>query len=186
MGDGGGRCSVWPGGGGVVASRCDRCDGEVKAQRLKQSRVLVGSDRWCWSLTALFFCCCAFLVLFAVFCCSELRWRSEAALARRRLLLQDRVDVVHFAQPLEERDEIQQLGVGHVVEPRGHRNCVVGVEDVGGRRVVHDDHLVQVPTQTAQVLDVVPSVEDARLPEKTAAKSSPLIQQVRDRVCILG
>lgn len=39
---------------------------------VKQSRVLVGSDRWCWSLTAL----CAFLVLFAVFC-SELRWKAE-------------------------------------------------------------------------------------------------------------
>lgn len=112
--------------------------------------------------------------------------KSGAALARRRLLLQDRVDVVHFAQPLEERDQVQQLGVGHVVEPRGHRHRVVGVEDVGGGRVVHDDHLAQVPTQAAQVLDVVPSVEDAGLSEKAAAKSSPLIQQIRDRVCILG
>lgn len=48
--------------------------------------------------------------------------KSGAALARRRLLLQDCVDVVHFAQPLEERDQVQQLGVGHVVEPRGHRH----------------------------------------------------------------
>ena len=37
-----------------------------------------------------------------------------------RLLLEDVVDVIHFAQLLEERDEVQQLGVGHVVEPRGH------------------------------------------------------------------
>lgn len=50
--------------------------GEGQGSVVKQSRVLVGSDRWCWSLTAL----CAFLVLFAVFffcccccCCSELR-----------------------------------------------------------------------------------------------------------------
>lgn len=45
---------------------------------------------------------------------------SRALLAGGPLVLEDRVDVVHFAQPLEERDEVQQLGVGHVVEPRGH------------------------------------------------------------------
>lgn len=35
-------------------------------------------------------------------------------------MLQDGVDVVHLAQPLEEGDEVQQLRVGHVIEPRGH------------------------------------------------------------------
>lgn len=43
-------------------------------------------------------------------------------LAGGALLLQDSVDVVHFAQPLEEGDEVQQLCVGHVIEPRGHGN----------------------------------------------------------------
>lgn len=37
-------------------------------------------------------------------------------------MLEDCVDVVHFAQPLEERDEVEQLGVGHVVEPRSNGN----------------------------------------------------------------
>ena len=46
--------------------------------------------------------------------------RGRALLACILLVLQDRVDVVHFAQPLEEGDEVQQLCVGHVVEPRGH------------------------------------------------------------------
>lgn len=44
----------------------------------------------------------------------------RAPLAHGALLLQDSVDVVHFAQPLEEGDEVQQLCVGHVIEPRGH------------------------------------------------------------------
>lgn len=35
-------------------------------------------------------------------------------------MLQDSVDVVHFAQPLKEGDEVQQLCVGHVIEPRGY------------------------------------------------------------------
>lgn len=59
-------------------------------------------------------------------------------LARSPLLLEDRVDTVHFAQPLEERDEVQQLRVGHVVEPGGHGHRVVGMEDVGGGGVVHE------------------------------------------------
>ena len=54
--------------------------------------------------------------------CSERRRSTLTPLARCALVLEDRVDVVHFAQPLEERDEVQQLGVGHVVEPRGHRH----------------------------------------------------------------
>ncbi len=64
-------------------------------------------------------------------------------------------------------------------------HCVVGVEDVGGRGVVHDDDLVQVPTQATQVLDVIASVEDAGLPEQAAAESAPLVQEVGDGVCIL-
>ena len=63
---------------------------------------------------------------------------------------------------------------------------VVGVEDVGGRGVVHDDHLVQVAAQPAQVLDVVPPVEDARLPEETGAEHPPLVQQVGHGVGVLS
>lgn len=67
--------------------------------------------------------------------------------------------------------------------PNTHR--VVRVEDVGGGGVVHDDDLVEVPAQATQVLDVIPSVEDARLPEKAAAERAPLVQEVGDRVCVL-
>lgn len=48
--------------------------------------------------------------------------RGRTLLACGLLLLEDCVDVIHLAQPLEEGDEVQQLGVGHVVEPRGHRH----------------------------------------------------------------
>lgn len=50
--------------------------------------------------------------------------RSWAPLACGPLLLQDCIDVVHFAQPLEEGNEVQQLSVGHVIEPRGHRHLL--------------------------------------------------------------
>lgn len=101
-------------------------------------------------------------------------------------MLEDCVDVIHFAQPLEERDEVEQLGVGHVVKPRGHRHCVIRMEDVGGGGVVHYNDFVKVTTQATQVLDVIPSVKDARLPEKAAAESTPLVQEIGDWVCILS
>lgn len=52
---------------------------------------------------------------------------------------------------------------------------VVGMEDVGGRRVIDDDDLVEVTTQSAQVFDVVALVKDARLPEKTAPEGPLLV-----------
>ena len=62
---------------------------------------------------------------------------------------------------------------------------VVGVEDVGGGRVVQDEHLVEVSAQTTQVLHVVSPMEHAGLPEETTAERAPFIQKVRHRICIL-
>ena len=62
---------------------------------------------------------------------------------------------------------------------------VVGVEDVRGRGVVHDDDLVQVAPQPAQVLHVVPPVEDARLPEQATAEGPPLVKEVWHGVGVL-
>lgn len=59
------------------------------------------------------------------------------------------------------------------------------MEDIGGGRVVDDDDLVQVSAQTAQVFDIVPFMEDTRLPEEAALEGPGYIQKVRHRVCIL-
>lgn len=64
-------------------------------------------------------------------------------------------------------------------------HCVVWMEDVGGRGVVHNDDLVKVTTQATKVLDVISSVEDAGFPEQATAESTPLVKEVRDGVCIL-
>lgn len=57
-------------------------------------------------------------------------------------------------------------------------HCVVRVEDVGGRRIVNDDDLIKVATKATEVLNIIPSMEDAGLPEETTAESTPLVQQV--------
>ena len=50
-------------------------------------------------------------------------------------------NITHARNVLEERDEVQQLVVGGVVEPRDHRHGVVGVEQIRRGRVVHNDRL---------------------------------------------
>ena len=59
------------------------------------------------------------------------------------------------------------------------------MEDVGGRRVVHDGHPAQVPPEPLQVFDVVASVEDAGLAEQTGPEHAPLVQKVGHRVSVL-
>lgn len=59
------------------------------------------------------------------------------------------------------------------------------MKHIGGGGVVQDDDLGEVATQAAQVLDVIPPVEDAGLAEEAAAEGPPLVQKVRDGVGIL-
>lgn len=63
--------------------------------------------------------------------------------------------------------------------------CIVRMEDVRCWRVVDDDDFVEVSSQTTQIFNIVPFVEDTGLPEETAPEGSPFVQQVRHRVCIL-
>lgn len=59
------------------------------------------------------------------------------------------------------------------------------MKNVGGGGVVQDDDLGEVPTQAAQVLDVITPVEDAGLAEQATTESPPLVQEVRDGVGVL-
>lgn len=63
--------------------------------------------------------------------------------------------------------------------------CILRVEDVGGRWVVYDDDFTELPAQSAEVFDVVSSVENTGFPEEPGAKYPPLVQQVCHRVSIL-
>lgn len=44
--------------------------------------------------------------------------------------VQHAVHVILTTQPLKEGDEVQQLCVRHVIEPRLHRHCILRMEDV--------------------------------------------------------
>lgn len=59
------------------------------------------------------------------------------------------------------------------------------MEDVRGRRVVHDDDSAELPAQSAEVFDVVSTVENAGFPEEPGAEHPPLVQQVRHGIGIL-
>lgn len=64
-------------------------------------------------------------------------------------------------------------------------HCILGVEDVRGGGVVHDDHLAQLPSKATQVFHVVPTMEDTRLSEEPSPEHTPAVQQVSHRVCVL-
>lgn len=72
-----------------------------------------------------------------------------------------------------------------VASTPSHTYCIVRVKNVGGGGVVYDDDLREVATQAAQVFDVITPVKDAGLAEEAATESPPLIQEVRNRVCVL-
>lgn len=51
-------------------------------------------------------------------------------------------------------------GWGLVFSPSGATYCILRMEDVRGRRIVHNDHFAQLPAQATQVFHVVPTMED--------------------------
>lgn len=65
-------------------------------------------------------------------------------------------------------------------------HSIVWMEDIGGRRIVQDEHSPEVAAQPTQVLHVVAPVEHTRLPEQPGPEGTPLVQQVSYWVCILG
>ena len=67
----------------------------------------------------------------------------------------------------------------------GATYCILRVEDVRGRRIVHDDHFAQLPSKATQVFHIVPTMENTRFSEQPGPEHSPAVQQVGDRVCIL-
>ena len=63
---------------------------------------------------------------------------------------------------------------------------IVRVEDVGRGGVVDDDDPLKFATEPTEVFDVVAAVEDARFAEESRAEDAPLVQQIRNRIRILG
>lgn len=63
---------------------------------------------------------------------------------------------------------------------------MLGVEDVGGRRVVDDDGVLQVAANLREVLDVVALVVVAALTEKTVVDDLVNVKLVEEGVAVLG
>ena len=59
------------------------------------------------------------------------------------------------------------------------------MKNVWSRRVVDDDDFVKLSAESAQIFDVVSSVEDAGLTEQPRVEHIPLVQQVRTRIRVL-
>uniref|UniRef100_A0A8D8R138 Uncharacterized protein n=1 Tax=Cacopsylla melanoneura TaxID=428564 RepID=A0A8D8R138_9HEMI len=60
------------------------------------------------------------------------------------------------------------------------------MEDIRGRAIVHNDHLVQVSPQLVQVLHVVAAMKHAGLAKQTCPKHTPPVQEVGYRICVFS
>lgn len=57
----------------------------------------------------------------------------------------------------------------------GATYCILGVEDVRGRRIVHNDHFAQLPSKATQVFHVVPTMENTRFSEEPCPEHPPAV-----------
>lgn len=72
--------------------------------------------------------------------------------ARLSGAVEDAADIGYRGEVREEGDEIGELGVVRVVEPRGYGDSVVRVEDVRRGRVVEDDRVPDGAAELGEVL----------------------------------
>ena len=81
--------------------------------------------------------------------------------------VKDQADIgnVGAGEVFENGYKVQQLVVVRVRKPAADRNSVLGVEYVGGRRVVDDDGVFQISSNLRKVLDIVSLVVVAALSE---------------------
>lgn len=80
-------------------------------------------------------------------------------------LVQPGVNVVSLTEFFKHRQKVEQLSVIYVVKPWQHRNSIIRVKDVGGRRIIQDEGFVEVSAQTTQIFNIAALVEYARFPE---------------------
>ena len=71
-------------------------------------------------------------------------------------------------------------------EPAADGNGVLGVKDVGRRRVVDNDRLLQVAPDLREILDVVALMIIAALSEEPVVDHIVDVQLIEERVAILS
>jgi hypothetical protein len=101
--------------------------------------------------------------------------------------IQDKADVLYVcpSQVLENRDEVEELVVVGIREPTADWHGMLGVENVGCRRVVDNDCLLEVATNLRKVLHIVSLVIVTTLAEQSMVDDLVDIQLIQKRVSIL-
>ena len=84
-------------------------------------------------------------------------------------------DVLHAQQKLS---NMIQFPIGDVIDEARAIDGILRMEEVTRRAVIDDYHIRQLAIQQAQILDVIPLVEDATLAEEAGAYSPMGIEEV--------
>lgn len=74
--------------------------------------------------------------------------------------------IVLICEPLQNLSQTQQLSVIGVVVPAKYRQSILRLKEVGGGRIIYNDHVFHTSAQTRQVLDMDVVVESAMLAEQ--------------------
>mmetsp|Transcript_24842 Transcript_24842/g.80024 ORF Transcript_24842/g.80024 Transcript_24842/m.80024 type:complete len:252 (+) Transcript_24842:174-929(+) len=95
-------------------------------------------------------------------------------------------DVFHIHQRFQKVCNVQQLAVMHVVDERRAADCMLRLEHVRCRRVVHNDCALQPAPQAREVLHKVALVLGAVLAEQARIDDAMDVQLVEQGVGVLG
>ena len=132
--------------------------------------------------------------------CQRLEHRVNLKSVQYKTLAQDITP--NLVNVLEKRQEVKQLSVTRLTEPRANGDGILGREQIGYLCVVNNDALADVASKSPQILlqhtsrlqaiepilphlDEVPHVVDAVLAEESIPHDAVNVQQVRHRVGVL-
>lgn len=89
-----------------------------------------------------------------------------------------------MGQSLQQISKPEKLFVTLVVVPADSWDCIFGLEHVGNRRVINDDHVLHIAAKSRQILDEGVIVEGTVLSEKFVAAQVLRVQLTHQRLCI--
>lgn len=95
--------------------------------------------------------------------------------------VEDQTDVLNCRarKILEHRNQVKQFIIVSIREPTADRYSMLGVEDVGGRRVIDDDGVLQVPSDLRKVFDIIALVVVTTFAEQPVVDDIVNIQLIK-------
>jgi hypothetical protein len=101
--------------------------------------------------------------------------------------VQNQADIcdIDSCQILKDGYEVQQFVIVRVGKPTADGHSMLGVEDVGSRRVIDDDCVLKISSDLREIFDIISLVVVAALSEEPVVDHLVNIQLIQQRVAVL-